>query len=97
MSFWTGIYVVKFKERSPQEIDFFDFEDNLEQDNEDCVASLQNRTNDIELEILQYLKDRNIELESLNKYPMIKKLFMKYNTCRTPGRIEPRECRLVGV
>lgn len=41
----------------------------------------QNTKKKVELEILQYLNDPSMEIESLKKYPFIKKLFFKYNTC----------------
>lgn len=38
------------------------------------------RVNKIELEVLQYLQDNRTDLEMINEYPTIKKLFLKYNT-----------------
>ena len=32
------------------------------------------------MECLQYLKDKNSSLDSLHKFPTIKKMFMKYNS-----------------
>ena len=32
------------------------------------------------MECLQYLKDKNSSLDSLQKFPTIKKMFMKYNS-----------------
>ncbi|EFA13333.1 Zinc finger BED domain-containing protein 4-like Protein [Tribolium castaneum] len=34
-----------------------------------------------ELEILQYAEDTSIDLKSLNRFPVIQELFLKYNTC----------------
>ena len=34
----------------------------------------------VEIDVLQYLSDSDHSLESLNKYPSVKKLFMRYST-----------------
>ncbi|KNC28262.1 hypothetical protein FF38_02781 [Lucilia cuprina] len=51
----------------------------MEKDTDSYVSSDDNTTTD--LETLQYLKDNDTNLESLNKYPNVKRLFFKYNTC----------------
>lgn len=50
------------------------------EDSDSSVAS-DNANTTIDLETLQYLKDEDNTLESLNRYPSVKKLFLKYNTC----------------
>lgn len=35
---------------------------------------------DVEIEIMKYIKDSRKDVEMLNSYPIIKKLFLKYNT-----------------
>lgn len=52
-------------------------------DDPNCSASSDHNSNTtaMDLEVLQYLSDNNINLNSLDKYPNIKNLFLKYNTC----------------
>lgn len=47
----------------------------------DSSAASDNSNTTIDLETLQYLKDEDNTLESLKKFPNVKKLFLKYNTC----------------
>lgn len=51
------------------------------EDSDSSAASDNVNTTTIDLETLQYLKDEDNTLESLNRYPTVKKLFLKYNTC----------------
>ncbi|GBP35517.1 hypothetical protein EVAR_20027_1 [Eumeta japonica] len=51
------------------------------EDSDSSAASDNVNTTTIDLETLQYLKDEDNTLESLNRYPNVKKLFLKYNTC----------------
>lgn len=55
-------------------VDFFDLE------NPDESSASVFKENIIEIEILNYLKDPQTDLFMLNRYPSIKKLFLKYNT-----------------
>jgi len=43
-------------------------------------TSSDNYKNKVDLELMQYLNDKNKSLAYLNKYFLIKKLFVKYNT-----------------
>lgn len=47
----------------------------------DSSAASDTANTTIDLETLQYLKDDDTSLDSLNKYPNIKKVFLKFNTC----------------
>ncbi|KAL3268763.1 hypothetical protein HHI36_007863 [Cryptolaemus montrouzieri] len=50
------------------------------EDSDSSAASDNVNTTTIDLETLQYSKDEDNTLESLNRYPNVKKLFLKYNT-----------------
>jgi len=71
------------REKTSQEIDspegsstdeFFDFESLPS-----TLATSPNRDSP-EIEVLQYLSDASHSLESLDRYPSVKKVFLKYNT-----------------
>ena len=51
---------------------FFDFQE--------LANSDQDFVNSIELECLQYFKDPSTDLRSLNSYPTVRQMFLKYNT-----------------
>jgi len=53
--------------------DFFEFPNEPE-------TSGQNSSNMLELEVMQYCNDVSKDLSSLHKYPIIKRMFMFYNT-----------------
>ncbi|XP_046811333.1 uncharacterized protein LOC124420919 [Lucilia cuprina] len=57
-------------------LDFFDFGDGTEKVNEDSHLPVS-----LKLEIDAYLADIDNTLMSLQKYPTIKRLFYRYNTC----------------
>lgn len=58
------------------EHDFFEFEFN---DTGDC-SQLVSSLNEFELQYLQYLQDPLTDIAMLNKYPAIKRAFIKYNS-----------------
>lgn len=46
----------------------------------DCTPSSSSSQNAVELEILQFLADKSVDLKMLNSYPTVKELFRKFNT-----------------
>lgn len=75
-------------EKSSQQTDFYKKKERtesyymfVEDSNSSAASDNVNTTTTIDLETLQYLKDEDNTLESLNRYPTVKKLFLKYNTC----------------
>lgn len=54
------------------------------EDSDSSIASSDNTGSTgstADLETLQYLNNKDTSLKSLNVYPTIKKIFLKYNTC----------------
>lgn len=43
-------------------------------------ASTDSSTNNLELQVLQFFNDKNKSLTCLNNYPVVKQLFIRYNT-----------------
>lgn len=46
----------------------------------DCTPSSSSSQNAVELEVLQFLADKSVDLKMLNSYPTVKELFRKFNT-----------------
>ena len=58
-----------------KEDDYFD-----DSDDENQNAAPQNSTDIVFLEVLTYLNDNDTSLQMLHRYPIMKKVFLKYNT-----------------
>jgi len=58
-----------------KEDDYFD-----DSDDENQNAAPQNSTDIVSLEVLTYLNYNDTSLQMLHRYPIMKKVFLKYNT-----------------
>jgi hypothetical protein len=61
--------------------DYFAFADRSASDTQPAQGQPvpEEATNQCDLEVLQYLEDKNKELSILNSYQMVKKVFVRYN------------------
>lgn len=71
---------VSSKAKTSEE-EFFEFDECISGTSSSFNYAKNSSKKRIELEILQYLNDPETQLSALNKYPTIKKLFYRYNTC----------------
>lgn len=65
--------------------DFFEFKEDSSSENQDDTKTKLYKSDDmiknkVELEFLKYLEDKRIHLEMLDDYPLVKEIFIKYNT-----------------
>lgn len=56
--------------------DYFAFAENSEADAQNTAQGMSNKC---DLEVLQYLEDKKKDLTSLHSYPLVKKVFIRYN------------------
>lgn len=61
--------------------EFFDFSEDRTVLNMDTTNDTSSKISKIELELLRYLDDRKTHIHTLNEYPTLKKLSIKFNTC----------------
>ena len=66
------------KESKEETDDYFEWTDDDDGDDENLnQVPAQNK---VSIEVLQYLDDTNTSVESLGRYPAVKRVFLKYNT-----------------
>lgn len=62
------------------EVEFFEFGDDPIKEDNHTLNSTSEYEYEYELDFLQYLQDPDTNIEILNKYPSVKRAFIKYNT-----------------
>lgn len=61
-------------------VDFFQSLNKLNNNFPESTQNLDCRTNKSQVEALLYLDSKNRNIDSLNQFPIVKKIFLKYNT-----------------